>query len=148
MAIEVYRPGQGAKSRVGAGIALMVLAIFAAVRFHQLLPAGRGLPVLGLNVPMSALWACALFLFETVVVVYFLAGPDIGGAYLRKKARRFVDLLVDTQLELEKVVWPSREDLRNSTVIVLIAIVLMGAFIVCVDWVVSAMMVYLRVLPQ
>jgi preprotein translocase SecE subunit len=147
MAIEVYRPGQGVQARIGAGAALVMLAIFASVRFHQLLPTGRSLAVLGLQVPMSAVWAGGLFVLEIAVIAYFLAGPPFGGTFLRKKSRSLVDLLVDTQAELEKVVWPSRQDLANSTVIVLIAIVLLGVFIVFVDWVVSFVMMRLQVLP-
>lgn len=148
MAIEIYRPGQGVHSRIGTGATLMVLAVFAAVRIYQIIPPGRTFGVLGLQLPASALWAGAVFLAEMALVAYFLVGPDFGGAFLRKKSRSFVDLLIETQLELEKVVWPSRRDLSNSTVIVLLAIVLLGAFILAVDWILSWLLITLKVLPH
>jgi preprotein translocase subunit SecE len=39
----------------------------------------------------------------------------------------------DVRLESAKVSWPTREELRDSTVVVLITVLLVGAFIGVVD---------------
>jgi preprotein translocase subunit SecE len=46
------------------------------------------------------------------------------------KTRLFI---TGTLEELRKCSWPKREELYESTVIVIIAIVLMAAFVFCVD---------------
>ena len=42
--------------------------------------------------------------------------------------------LEEVQGEMKKVVWPTRPEVRNSTIIVLVAIVIMGALIFAFDW--------------
>jgi len=148
MAIEVYRPRQGMYARIGTGVAVIVLAIFAAYRFYHLLPVEKTFAVMGLKQPVASLWAGGFFVIEAAIIVYFLTGPNLGGAFLRKKARKFIDLLVDTQSELEKVVWPSREDLVNSTIIVIATIVMLGFFILMADWMVSRLLIVFKVLPK
>jgi preprotein translocase SecE subunit len=46
----------------------------------------------------------------------------------------------ETQEELKKCSWPSREELRGSTVVVLVTTVLLGLFTVGVDWILSNLM--------
>ena len=46
----------------------------------------------------------------------------------------------ETQEELKKCSWPSREELRGSTVVVLVTTALLGLFTVGVDWVLSNLM--------
>jgi preprotein translocase SecE subunit len=41
---------------------------------------------------------------------------------------------------LKKCSWPSREELKGSTVVVMITIALLGLFTVGVDWVLSSFM--------
>jgi preprotein translocase SecE subunit len=53
------------------------------------------------------------------------------------KIRNYVD---ETQEELKKCSWPSREELKGSTVVVMITIALLGLFTVGVDWVLSSFM--------
>ena len=40
----------------------------------------------------------------------------------------------ETLLELRKATWPTRIELRDSTVVVIISIILLGAFISLSDW--------------
>jgi len=42
----------------------------------------------------------------------------------------------ETREELKKCTWPTRQELKGSTVVVMISIVLLGAFTVAVDYVV------------
>jgi preprotein translocase SecE subunit len=46
----------------------------------------------------------------------------------------------ETQEELKKCSWPTRDELKGSTVVVMVTIVILGAFTVCVDWVLSNVM--------
>lgn len=53
------------------------------------------------------------------------------------KIRNYVD---ETQEELKKCSWPTREELKGSTVVVMVTIALLGLFTVGVDWVLSGLM--------
>jgi preprotein translocase subunit SecE len=53
------------------------------------------------------------------------------------KIRNYVD---ETQEELKKCSWPSREELKGSTVVVMVTIALLGLFTVGVDWILSSLM--------
>jgi len=48
---------------------------------------------------------------------------------------RFAAYVSDTQEELKKCAWPSREELRETTVMVLVTVALFGFFLLLVDWV-------------
>jgi len=51
--------------------------------------------------------------------------------------------LSEVRGELKKVAWPSRAEVVNSTVIVLIAIVIMTTFVFGVDWLSSKFVLWL-----
>jgi preprotein translocase SecE subunit len=53
------------------------------------------------------------------------------------RMRNYVD---ETQEELKKCSWPSREELKGSTVVVMVTITLLGFFTVGVDWILSSLM--------
>ena len=42
--------------------------------------------------------------------------------------------LNEVQGEMKKVVWPTRPEVRNSTIIVLVAVLVMGSLIFAFDW--------------
>jgi preprotein translocase subunit SecE len=50
---------------------------------------------------------------------------------------RVSNYVLETREELRKCTWPSVEELKGSTVVILVTIVLLGGFIVAVDYVVS-----------
>ena len=53
------------------------------------------------------------------------------------KMRNYVD---ETQEELKKCSWPPREELKGSTVVVMVTIAILGLFTVGVDWILSSLM--------
>jgi len=53
---------------------------------------------------------------------------------------KIVAFLTDTVKEMKKVTWPSRAELRESTVIVLAVCGVIATFVFGVDWVVSSIM--------
>jgi preprotein translocase subunit SecE len=50
------------------------------------------------------------------------------------KVRQFAQ---DVQLEMKKVTWPSREELRGSTMVVIVMVILISIFIGIVDRILS-----------
>jgi preprotein translocase subunit SecE len=62
------------------------------------------------------------------------------GAFLKLSA--YFD---ETKEELRKCTWPTMEELKGSTIVVILSIVLLGGFTVVVDFVVAALVRYLVV---
>ncbi len=52
------------------------------------------------------------------------------------KAKKFLN---DVYQELQKVAWPSRDELVGSTIVVIVMSVIMAMFIGGVDWIVNLM---------
>jgi preprotein translocase subunit SecE len=51
--------------------------------------------------------------------------------------QRTTEFLKEVRVESTKVTWPSRKELRDSTIVVIIAVTLIGIFIGAVDRVLS-----------
>ena len=47
------------------------------------------------------------------------------------------DYIRDVRVEMSKVTWPTRDELRESTVVVLVMVLIMTVFIGIVDWILS-----------
>jgi len=47
--------------------------------------------------------------------------------------QRFVEFLKEVRVELSKISWPTREELRESTVVVIVSVIVMTVFIGAVD---------------
>ena len=63
----------------------------------------------------------------------------IGVLWSKGYLLRFGAYVGETQEELRKCSWPSVEELKGSTLVVLVSIVLLGGFTVIVDFIVSAL---------
>ena len=88
----------------------------------------------------------ALFVFLGFFVCVFVAGLETGLRPIDDGGRKTVEFLIDTQGELQKVSWPTRYELIGSTAVVIVSIVVIGIFVLGVDWVVSVAMKYIGVL--
>ena len=51
--------------------------------------------------------------------------------------KRLGDYVMETREELRKCSWPSVDELKGSTVVVLISIALLGVFVVSIDFVLT-----------
>jgi preprotein translocase subunit SecE len=58
----------------------------------------------------------------------------------------FVEFLIATEAEMNKVSWTSREDLKRATTVVLVTVALMAVFLFGVDWVWSNLLQLIGVL--
>jgi len=144
-----YRPGQGIYARAATGVALLLVALFGSVRLFQLTRVEKiAFKVLGMGVPEAALWAGGVFIVLGAVIFLITFGPQTGLRGLDSKTKRLIDLLIDTEAELAKVSWPSSQELTSSTTAVLVSIILLGAFLFCVDWLAASLMRSLQVLPS
>ncbi|MDQ1272804.1 MAG: preprotein translocase subunit SecE [Planctomycetota bacterium] len=148
----VYRKGFGLYSRIAVGVALGILALFASVSLYNALielpdiAEGLNVPLVGIGLTWGLLSSFALFVFLGFFVCVFVAGLETGLRPIDNGGRKTVEFLIDTQGELQKVSWPTRYELIGSTAVVIVSIVVIGIFVLGVDWVVSVAMKYIGVL--
>ncbi|MEK6738323.1 MAG: preprotein translocase subunit SecE, partial [Planctomycetota bacterium] len=76
----------------------------------------------------------------------FVAGMETGVRPLDNSGKKVVEFLIETQGELQKVSWPTKYELVGSTAVVIISVVVIGIFVLGVDWFVSLIMGYIGVL--
>ena len=146
--MTLYKPNQGAYARATAAGALLLVDLLASVRFFQWAAIERKFSFFGLQVPFGFIWAGVLFVGLAVVIAVFTAGYSTGIRGIDAKTRGFVDLLIDTQAELQKVSWPDRDELVRSTTVVLVCMLVLGVFLFGVDLLLSNTMKLINVLPK
>lgn len=150
MALEVYKPSQGVYARGITGVGGGLLAAFGGYWFHGALidlPAVvPGAQILGIQLTWALVAAVVVFALLSGSVALFTTGAPIGLQKLDRSSRASVDFLVETETELKKVSWPSREELTGSTFVVIFVTVVLGVYIVLVDKIVSAAMTHMHIL--
>jgi len=62
---------------------------------------------------------------------------ELQGNFMKEKIIAFV---TDAVKEMKKVTWPHAEELRESTIIVLVVCGVIAAFVFGVDWLVSSLL--------
>lgn len=112
--IEPYKPRQGVRSRTWTGAALGGVVVLGLWRFHEVLQDNYTQTTRFLIVALTA----AIFGWLIYRTLNF---PP------------FVDFLTDTEVEMKKVSWTSKDDLYRATMVVLTTVVLMSVFLFLVD---------------
>ena len=127
MKLEIVKKGQGKRARwiayaLGGGLVLFgAIAFFATINKpgqHDWLD---GIPVIG-AVTLYNVAAALLFGLGLLVLHLFLNRPQ------------FVDLLIDTELEMKKVSWPSKKEVQSSTLIVVLVTFILAMMLFGFDW--------------
>ena len=148
----VYKKGQGIYSRIVVGIALGVLGLFASISLHNALldlpnvAQNTKVPLVGIGLTWGVISSFALFAVLGFLIYIFVAGMESGVKPLDDSGKRVVEFLIETQGELQKVSWPTKYELVGSTAVVIISVVVIGVFVLGVDWFVSLIMEYVGVL--
>jgi len=137
-----YRKDQGRMARMAAFWSLAILALWGARALNIQLGVlsktlgtrlgadengvgGLYLPVLGVGVTPALLIATLV----GAASVFFLY------RWLEKPVN--ADLLIDTESELRKVTWPTFKDVVNSSLVVIICVVFLMAFLAGTDWMIA-----------
>lgn len=113
LSVQPYKPGQGNRARYGT------LAAFA------------------LTVLLGA-WAWEVTHVTSTKMVQWgvpFVGTLVGlwVSYRLVHFPRFADFLIATEAEMNKVKWPSRIELRSSTIVVLVFVLTMAVFLFAID---------------
>ena len=149
MALELHKPNQGVYARAIAGVGGGILAVFGAYQLHGAL---IDLPEIYAGakfvIPITYGLVAALALFAVLggMVALMVTGTSIGLKKADRLSKSSVDFLVETESELRKVSWPSRDELTGSTFVVVFVTLVLGVYIVAVDKIVSEVMQQLGIL--
>ena len=68
-----------------------------------------------------------------------LIGVLFAAAWYKGYIKRLADFVSATREELRKCTWPTIEELKGSTAVVIVSIILLGAFTVGVDLIVTTL---------
>jgi preprotein translocase SecE subunit len=127
-----YRKDQGRLARTIAFWTLAILIFYGCSSLRSELasrfPAmgspvgGMVIPVLGLELTPAFLLAAALFCTGLYFVQRWSSKP------------KNADLLIDTELELRKVTWPTYQEVVNSSLVVVFCVLFLMGFLAGADW--------------
>ena len=67
------------------------------------------------------------------MVVAVVVGVVFGYLWWQGQIKRLAGYCQETMVELQKCTWPTWDELKGSTALIIIMIVLLGAFIVLID---------------
>ncbi|MGR3317507.1 MAG: preprotein translocase subunit SecE [Candidatus Anammoxibacter sp.] len=149
---SVYKRGQGSSARISVGIALSLIAVFAAFSLHGALInlpvffGGAQIPLLSMTLTWGLISSFFFFLICILFVGILVGCLKTGIGMIDNTGQRVVCYLIDTQGELQKVSWPTRQELVGSTIVVLICAVVLGVYILGVDRFVTTVMKLVKVL--
>ncbi len=73
-----------------------------------------------------------------LAVVVALVAVSFGFLWRKGHLLRLRNYILETREELRKCTWPSWDELRGSTVVVMISIALLGIFTVGIDFLLAA----------
>ena len=145
MAFEVYKPNQGVYARAIAGVGGGIMAVYGGYWMYSLLVElpliSSKLPsILGIELTWGLFGGAIVFGILGGTIALITTGADVGIKKLDGFTTSSVDFLMETETELKKVSWPSREELTGSTFVVIFVTIILGIYIVGVDWIVSTIM--------
>jgi preprotein translocase SecE subunit len=123
MSFRLYKEGQGRWARGALASIVFLVGLFASISLSQWFDGnGWGTDVL-FTIPFLNIAIQTQSLLPPLILVPFLLG-----GYWYYNQSRVSDFLIDTEHELQhKVTWPTRQEtVKNSIVVVITCIVIMG----------------------
>lgn len=118
--LEFYKKGQGSIARLLALVSSGLLVVWGGYALWVTLQ-GTGaakmlsfeVPHVGLKINLALIIAVAVVVLAWVGTVWVLNRP------------RSVDLLVETESEMRKISWPSKQEAWNSSIVVVVTVLVM-----------------------
>jgi len=142
-----YKKGQGLKMRRGTmlGILLIVVSGLWVYSWKGGLVGGA---TWAINVPFldPRDWELVLLRSPRIVGPLLILGLAVWFSYRLINYPRFADFLIATEAEMNKVSWASRKKLVQDTIVVLVTVILMAAFLFAVDMLWSVILRWIDVI--
>jgi len=126
-----YKPGEGGIARATAFWSLAGFAYLAARRFFLWSQRWEFFEkdLLGVEIPVLAFPLTPGFIGSLLIFLGFT-----WGILKLLNAPKAADLLIDTELEMKKVTWPSFDEARKASFVVIACVVVMFVFMTLSDY--------------
>ena len=90
---------------------------------------------------IAGVYANSYFSAESLLLrtigLLIAAGVAGGIAAQTVRGRAFVNLCLEARVEIRKVVWPTRQETTNTTIVVLIVIFIVALILWLLDWILN-----------
>jgi preprotein translocase SecE subunit len=127
-----YKPDQGRMARMAVFWALAALGLFGCTSLHTLLSSSfdsLATPLGGIRIPIVGIDLSGSFL-----ITAGLLGAIVYALHRWLQRPKSADLLIDTEAELKKVTWPSLEEVINSSVVVIVFVLVLMGYLAGTDY--------------
>ena len=125
--LSIYKRGQGVWTRTAAAFGILAMGVYAGIQTAEWLMNYRqpgGWVVLGLNVQYNVLGTgFPVALFAIFLLLAYIAG----------NTTRSANLLIETEIEMRKVTWPSAREVFGATAVVIVVVLLLGLYLFGLD---------------
>jgi preprotein translocase SecE subunit len=136
--MEAYKAGQGSLARLISWVLVLIALFLGCVELYSWiydtsdgpiinLEVFRNLPLLGVPLSWKLLFCIALFFGMLWLILRYFRRPQT------------VDTLIETELELKKVSWPTKDESMNATWVVVLVTVLMTVTLSVFDGLLGAL---------
>lgn len=134
MSLEIYKKGQGKTARISAYVLVGILILFGAERLYaEFNVEGKGVLIgetgmlWGDNPPLVQSEVPLLGSLTVMMVVAFIAFClGLLALHLVLNGPKMAGLLIDTEQEMRKVSWPSKSEVQNATIVVVVVTFVMA----------------------
>ena len=141
--METYKSGQGSMARLAA-VVLLVIALALGCRelYSWIISPQTDTPLLPGELFERLPVFDTPFTWQFVLcVALFVGGLVLVRRLLSRKAT--VDALIETEMEMKKVSWPSRDESVNATIVVILVTVILTGLLTTFDFVLGSFMDFL-----
>ncbi len=134
-----YKAGQGSLARLSATLGLIITLLLGCVELYAWIQSPKDTAL----IPLAVFESLPLLRVPFSLQFVFCAALFIGGTWgIRRWLSRpaTVDALIETESEMKKVSWPTPEESRNATVIVILVALVLTAALFMFDQVISRLL--------
>ena len=136
--LEFYKKGQGSIARLLALISSGLLVVWGGYALWVTLQGTGAAKLLSLEVPHVGLEINLALIIAVLVTVLGWAGM----VWVLNRPRS-VDLLVETESEMRKISWPSKQEAWNSSIVVVVTVLVMMGLLFFYDVMLNVILSFL-----
>jgi len=137
--MEAHKPGQGSLTRLTAWLILILVLALGAVELYSWIQRKGDGPILGLSLELfrSLPFVGVPLSWKFLICVGVFAGLLwLARMYMTRPTT--VDMLIETELEMKKVSWPTFDESLNATWVVILVTVTLTVALFFFDFVLGS----------
>lgn len=122
--LSIYKRGQGVWTRGLTALGLLAMGTYGAVQTGTWLIGYQNLggpTVLGKTIGVGLYLPVIVFLVFAALTVYLCNMPKPA------------DLLIETEIEMRKVTWPTSKEVLGATTVVIVVVLIIGSYLFGLD---------------